>query len=127
LKKRNKERVIKQGYEIILVQPIQDLKDMVAQVPALHSTAEMMIKEAGKKEDPLGEPSLKSWEEFLTLLNEIMVTAPEYTVCGPDPKDPCGLVGCPINALLNWPMQTEAGYMLFSNQLINHQLKKILK
>ncbi len=40
---------------------------MVAQVPALHNTAEKMMKEAGKKEEPTGQPSVKSWEQFLML------------------------------------------------------------
>ena len=37
---------------------------------------------------------------------------PEYTEC-PDStgeEAPCGLIGLPINALLDWPMATGFGY-----------------
>ena len=41
-------------------------------------------------------------------------------------QEPAGLIGFPINALLNWPMATAAGYDFFANALVNQQLRKIL-
>ena len=113
-----------------LVPPIQAFKDMVAQDPVLNFNIEAMFKEAAilKQQTPLGTPEVKDFDEFLMLLNGIMTTAPQYTEC-PDSdvvEEPCGLIGFPINALLDWPMATNFGYEVFSNQLVNQQFKKIL-
>lgn len=112
-----------------LVRPIQEFKDMVENDPVLKQTADNMFKEA---EDihPKTEygPAVKDFDDFLILLNHIMSQAPEYTEC-PDSNgadDPCGLIGFPINALLNWPMATKSGYEFFSNQLVNQHFKEIL-
>lgn len=113
-----------------LVAPIQELKDMVDNDPVLNFTIEAMFKEALllKQQTPLGTPEVKDFDEFLVLLNAIMTEAPQYTEC-PDShgdEEPCGLIGFPINALLNWPMGTSFGYNVFSNALVNQQFKKIL-
>ena len=112
-----------------LIPVIQEFKDMVDQDPALHIAVFTMFKEAElrKEETPLGTPEVKNFEGFLELLNAIMTQAPEYTECESNgEEEPCGLIGFPINALLNWPMGTTAGYDVFSNSFINQQFKKIL-
>jgi len=37
-----------------------------------------------------------------------------------------GLVGCPLNALLDWPMCMPAGFAVFRSPVLNAQLKKVL-
>ena len=113
-----------------LVPPIQEFKDIIDQDPVLNFNIEAMFKEAAllKQQTPLGTPEIKDLAEFLMLLNGIMSTAPQYTEC-PDSQgaeQACGLIGFPINALLDWPMATNFGYNVFSNQLVNQQFKKIL-
>ncbi|WP_299489353.1 phosphatidylserine decarboxylase family protein, partial [Acaryochloris sp. IP29b_bin.137] len=113
-----------------LVPPIQEFKDLVAQDPSLNFAIDLMFQEAAllKQQTPLGTPEVQDFDEFLTLLNGIMTQAPEYTEC-PDAhgeEEPCGLIGFPINALLDWPMATNFGYNVFANALVNQQLKKIL-
>lgn len=113
-----------------LVAPVQEFKNLVDNDPALHFTVSAMFREAAllRQQTPLGTPEVKDFDEFLLLLNAIMTQAPEYTEC-PDSKgaeEPCGLIGFPINALLDWPMGTIFGYEVFSNSLVNQQLKKIL-
>jgi phosphatidylserine decarboxylase len=122
-----------------LVPPIQEFKEMVALDSVLSGNIEAMFKEAllYRQTSPLGNPAVKDFDEFLRLLNHIMTEAPEFTLCpdAPDTKEacatrpadaPCGLIGFPINALLDWPMATSFGYTVFSNALVNQQLKKIL-
>ena len=112
-----------------LIKPIREFQEMVYQDPVLHHNIFKMFQEAAarKKETPLGTPEIRSFEEFLALLNQIMWEAPEYTECEDKGKEePCGLIGFPINALLNWPMGTDTGYDVFSNSLVNQALKKIL-
>lgn len=111
--------------------PIQELKDLVEGEPELNRLAQNMFSEAKSHKDltPLNTPEVTSFDEFLVLFNHIMSQAPECTEFL-DPKtgalEPCGLIGFPINALLDWPMATNSGYAFFSNELVNQQFKKIL-
>lgn len=110
-----------------LVVPIAGLKALVEQDPLLHQQAQGMFDEAWQHEHstPLGQVQVRSFDEFLQLLNGIMTTAPE-AYQDVQTQEPAGLIGFPINALLNWPMATAAGYDFFANALVNQQLRKIL-
>lgn len=113
-----------------LVAPIQDLHDMVYSDPVLYGHVAMMFSDAyfRKQTTPLDwESEVKDFDEFLQLLNVIMTTAPEcFYMNNGGTEQPAGLIGFPINALLDWPMATSAGYDVFSNSLFNQQFKKIL-
>ncbi len=112
-----------------LVKPIRAFREMVYSDPVLYGAVAAMFAEARllRKRTPLGNPEVKTFEEFLTLLNAIMTTAPEYYECKKKGElEPCGLIGFPINALLDWPMGTTSGYDVFANTLVNQQFKKIL-
>ena len=68
--------------------------------------------------DPTGAPQVQDYNEMLGLLNAIMTTAPEY--------NDSGLVGFPINAILNWSMATPGGFAAFLNDKVNAKLKHVL-
>jgi len=125
---RLKKRSIEQPQP--LIQPIADLQQMVYSDPVLYGNVQAMFAEAYrlKKFTPLDwEPEPQTFEDFLTLLNTIMFTAPEaYQTGAPPNQQAAGLIGFPINALLDWPMGTTYGYDVFSNALVNQQFKKIL-
>lgn len=108
------------------IQPIQELQNLVANTPSLQESTQTMFIEGYDFDpaNPLGTPSVTSWPQFLGLLNAIMTTAPQFYT----DKDggASGLVGFPINALLDWPMGTRAGYATFSSELFNRQMKKVL-
>jgi phosphatidylserine decarboxylase len=110
------------------VRPIQELQDLVANTPALQLTTQAMFTEAYQydKKDPTGDPALTSWPQFLGVLNNIMTTAPEFIVDSLTDLQAQGLVGFPINALLDWPMGTYSGYATFSSDLFNRQFQKVL-
>jgi phosphatidylserine decarboxylase len=55
---------------------------------------------------------------MLEEMNRVLTSSPEYN------ETP--MVGCPINAILNWPMGTVSGYAVFLNDKVNVQLKRIL-
>ena len=61
---------------------------------------------------------IDSWQVFISLLDEIMTYTPEYS--------DAALVGFPINALINWPMATTAGFACFLNDKVNNAFKLIL-
>jgi phosphatidylserine decarboxylase len=112
--------------------PITALRTLVQTTPSLLSLANAMFAEALTKapETPLGQPSVVDFDEFLVLLNVIMQTAPEAYQNKNDHPPPeyeaAGLIGFPINALLNWPMATDAGYNFFSDMLVNSSFRAIL-
>jgi len=61
---------------------------------------------------------IPNWQIFIVLLNFIMDYTPRYSRSE--------LVGFPINALINWPMATTAGFACFLNDKVNRHFKKIL-
>jgi phosphatidylserine decarboxylase len=115
------------GHAAALVPPIADLKAMVETDTVLAAQIAAMFAEARHhmRQDPIGRPEVATFDEFLPLLNAIMTTAPEAYEDIPT-QQPAGMIGFPINALLDWPMATASGYTVFSNSLFNRQLKKIL-
>lgn len=113
-----------------LIEPIATLGKMVYADPVLYANVQGMFAEAHflKQSTPLDwQPEPLNFENFLTLLNAIMSTAPEAYQAGTGAdRSAAGLIGFPINALLDWPMGTSFGYDVFSNALVNQQFKKIL-
>ncbi|NVK63405.1 MAG: phosphatidylserine decarboxylase family protein [Flavobacteriales bacterium] len=114
-----------------LIEPIKEFRQMVYSTPSMYASFQGMFAEAHrlKKRTPLAwESEPINFEEFLVLLNEIMNTAPKAYQSGRGAdQEPAGMIGFPINALLAWPMATDYGYNVFSNSLVNQQLKKILQ
>ncbi|KUJ61047.1 phosphatidylserine decarboxylase [Flavobacteriaceae bacterium CRH] len=113
-----------------LIPEIAEFQNLVYSDPVLYANVQGMFAEAYflKQKTPLlWEPEPMTFEDFLVLLNGIMQTAPEaYQSGAPGNQTPAGMIGFPINALLAWPMATNFGYDVFSNALVNQQLKKIL-
>ncbi len=101
---------------------IQELKTLIENDPELYMLFTQMFTQIPHNpkyaKDPMGEPQIQNYDQMLQLLNIIMTRAPEFNTTG--------LVGFPINAILDWPMGTEAGVSAFLNPKLNQQLKKIL-
>lgn len=56
--------------------------------------------------NPAGGPQVRSYQQMLQMINVILTRAPEFNTTG--------LVGFPINAILDWSMGTTPGLLLFS-------------
>ncbi|OJJ96181.1 hypothetical protein ASPACDRAFT_125678 [Aspergillus aculeatus ATCC 16872] len=72
--------------------------------------------------DPTGCPQLRDYKHMLEVLNHLITTAPSWN----DFSHRVGLVGLPINAVLDWPMGTPSGYAAFLDPDVNRMLKKVL-
>lgn len=105
-----------------LLPVIQEFKDLIESDAELFMLFHQMFDQVPRKapyfNDPTGKPQVRDYEHMLQLINQIMTKAPEF--------NESGLVGFPINAILDWPMGTEAGASAFLNPKVNAQLKKIL-
>src|SRR3982750_1286962 len=81
-----------------LIEPIREFEQMVDSDPVLHTSVALMFAEAYRlrKMTPLGEPEVRTFHEFLALLNGIMTTAPEaYQTSSGGELQPAGLIGFP--------------------------------
>ena len=101
---------------------VQALKDLIEENADLFMLFHLMLTQVPHRPpyhmDPGGGPQVRSYLVLLQLLNRILTTAPEF--------NKTVMVGCPINAILDWSMGTKAGFAVFLNEKVNRQLKKIL-
>ena len=105
-----------------LLPVVQEFKNLIESDPELIMLFTQMFEQIPNtplfQNDPTGKPQVRNYQHMLQLINQIMTKAPEF--------NQTGLVGFPINAILNWPMGTQAGTTAFLNEKVNRQLKKIL-
>lgn len=80
------------------------------QVSDLETTASIVQRSRERSQ-------VRDYKTMLSLFNVIITTAPCF--------EENGLVGFPINAILNWPMATPAGLALFVNPKVNAQIKRM--
>lgn len=98
---------------------IQEFWDFVDRDPTLHMQYTQMFTEVTENQTPTETPQVQSYQVMFLLVNFIMTTwAPRY--------NDYGLVGFPINVILNWSMGTTNGYAAFLNKEANAYWEKVL-
>ena len=101
---------------------IDEFKEFIEGSPEIYMFFHMMFEQIPHKppyfQTPTHKPQVRDYQHMLRLLNAIMTKAPEY--------NNTGLVGFPINAILDWPMGTIGGFSAFLNTKVNQHIKKIL-
>jgi phosphatidylserine decarboxylase len=99
-----------------------EFKTLIETDPVVYMLFHQMFEEIPRRRrfrrTPAGTPQVRDYKHMLLLINAILTTAPEYNTTG--------LVGFPINAILDWPMGTGSGFAAFTNDKVNAQLKKVL-
>jgi phosphatidylserine decarboxylase len=68
--------------------------------------------------NPAGGPQVRCYKVMLQMINAILTEAPAF--------NKTGLVGFPINAILDWSMDTSGGFAAFLNEKVNRQFKRVL-
>lgn len=103
-----------------LLPPVQALKELIESNRYIWNLFQMMFDDIPQKDvdTPAGTPQVRDYHELLLVLNRIIQRAPEFNTTG--------LVGTPINAVLDYPMGTRAGYVLFNDPRVNAKMKGIL-
>ncbi|KAF2222244.1 Phophatidylserine decarboxylase-domain-containing protein [Elsinoe ampelina] len=106
---------------------IQKFSDFVTSNTVLNGLATRMFTEVPAKyiDDPTGQPQIRDFPTFINTLNTILVTGPEFYY-KPDDPDAMGLIGFPINAILDWPMGTQSGYAFWYLPEVNQMFEPIL-
>ena len=102
------------------------LQDLVNQDPILKPLSDNMFTEVPDidpyKQDPQCYQELRSFDEMLQAFNSLLTSGPQWN----DIANKVGLIGCPFNAVLDWPMATASGYMFFLYPQINDCLQDML-
>lgn len=109
-----------------LLPVLEEFRDMINNDTRLYLLFNSMFEQIPSKKpystDPTGHRQIRDPEHMLRLLNHIITTAPGWN----DRSFAVGLVGLPMNALLDWPMATPSGWAVFLDPQINSMFKKVL-
>jgi len=101
---------------------IEDFKALIegdAQVYMLfHQMFEQVPHKPPYNKDPTGQPQVRDYHLMLQLFNAVLTRAPEF--------NKTGLVGFPINAILDWPMGTGGGFAAFLDGKVNRMFRAML-
>ena len=107
---------------------LQDFKDFIDTTPFVRMLATEMFKEvpitAPYDKDPTLKQQIRSYDEMFRCLHLILDEGPQWFF-SPD-ATVMGLIGFPINAILDWPMGTSSGYSFFINEKVNLHWKAVL-
>lgn len=105
---------------------LQEFQQLIESNSRVYMLIASMLQQVPNKEpytrDPTGSPQIRDYHHFLSVLNHLLTSAPSWN----DKSHRVGLVGLPINAMLDWPMGTPSGYAAFLDPDINAMIKKIL-
>jgi phosphatidylserine decarboxylase len=99
---------------------VEEFKLLIETDPVLFMYFTQMFHEQPSFPPPWGsgDIKLKSYEQMLVVIDHILTTAPAF--------DTTAMVGCPINAILDFPMSTPAGLAAFACPKVNEMLRKVL-
>jgi phosphatidylserine decarboxylase len=101
-----------------LLPVVEEFRQLIETDPVICMLFASMLRQVPYKQTPTHEPQVRTVDQLLKMFNHVLAHAPEY--------DDSGLVGCPINAILDWAMGTHAGFAAFLNDRVNAQLQKML-
>lgn len=99
---------------------VDDFYNVVINDPELYMLFNEMLTEVPTKykTDPAGHPEIRDLKTLFDVFESILTEAPAW--------DNSAQIGTPINAVLDWPMGTKAGFAAFLKSNVNEQIKKML-
>jgi len=118
------QEVEAQDENIVPLHPvIQDFKQFIESSPKAYMWFHQMFSQVPLRppynKNPAGKHQIRSYHVMLRLFNAIMTRAPEF--------NETGLVGFPINAILDWSMGTTSGFAAFLDSDVNLHFKNMLQ
>ncbi|KAK0231733.1 phosphatidylserine decarboxylase-like protein [Armillaria nabsnona] len=104
---------------------IQEFQTLIEKDAEIYMGFRQMFEQVPTKppynNDPTGKPQVRDYMTMLALFNKVITEAPGFE----ESDYEAGLVGFPINAILDWPMGTAAGFTTFVDPKVNAQFKKM--
>jgi phosphatidylserine decarboxylase len=100
---------------------IEEFRSLIENDPEMYMYFTQMFEQQPHFGPPAGsgDIKLKDYDQMLVVINHVLTSAPEFNTTG--------MVGCPINAILDFPMITRAGLAAFLSPKENALLKKVLR
>ncbi len=112
----HRQRVEARGEQVVLHPVLTEFRELLDREPVLRMYIERMIVEVPRSK-PYRKRHLKSVDQLLQLINEVLTMAPEFGEQA---------VTLPLNAILDWTMGTTAGFAAYRDPRVNVMLEKIL-
>ena len=105
---------------------LRDFKKLVDGDVELKILAYLMFKEVPLKDRRFHNPEHKcqvdGFDHALILINQVMDSGPTWDIIAEE----VGLIGFPINLILEWPMCTSSGNAFFLRREVNEHFARIL-
>jgi phosphatidylserine decarboxylase len=80
--------------DVPLLPVVEEFRQLIERDPEIYMLFAFMLTQTPRKLTPADKPQVRTVDHMLKLFNHILTHAPEY--------DDTGLVGTPINAILDW-------------------------
>jgi phosphatidylserine decarboxylase len=99
---------------------VREFRDMIENDPVMNMYFTMLFEQQPRSapKPGSGDVKLENYEQMLVLMNHVLTTAPTF--------DTTAMVGCPINAILDYPMITPTGLAAFADPRVNEMLRRLL-
>ncbi len=97
---------------------IEEFRELIARDPVVRMYLHQMIEQVPHAKK-YNKRHLEDVNQMLLMVDEVIGRAPEY--------NETGLVGCPLNGVIDWCMGTPAGFAAFRNEAINGMFRKVLR
>jgi phosphatidylserine decarboxylase len=100
---------------------VEEFQHMIESDPVMFMYFTQMFEQQPTFPPPpgSGDIKLKNYHQMLVVINHVLTTAPTFNTTG--------MVGFPINAILDFPMITPAGLAAFTIEKVNSMFRKVLK
>jgi phosphatidylserine decarboxylase len=126
---RDKIKEAEKSKDLALNPKVAEFQQFVNGNQVLQTLANEMFSEIPNipeyQNDPVGHKSLENFDQFIAVLNLILQQGPQFYDIS-DPSTAMGLIGFPINAALDWPMGTTAGYTFWLLKEVNAAFQPVL-
>jgi len=94
---------------------IKEFQQLIENDSGLYMLIQQMFDEVPKKKpysrDPTGGRQVRDYQHMLALFNHLLTTAALWNNKG----EQVGMVGLPLQAVLDWPMGTPSGFAAFQD------------
>lgn len=113
----HRERVEAKGEQVVLHPVMVEFQELIDSDPVVRMYLNQMIAQVPQTKSYQNR-HVQSVPRLVSLINAVLTTAPEF---GAD-----SMVATPLAAILDWAMDTPAGFAAFRDPRVNAMLKKIL-
>ena len=99
---------------------VREFRDMIENDPVMNMYFTLMFEQQPRSapKPGSGDVKLEDYEQMLVVMNHVLTTSPTF--------DSTAMVGCPINAILDYPMITPTGLAAFADPRVNEMLRRLL-